>query len=127
MSKDKGVKVKNKNRIINYLFYIELLVLLLLIIACICGNIFFYNFQRIKVLYYLKSEKISELTIEECVKIFGEPIYIYNDNSIQFDGGSICKGGFLLVKYEYILYVMPEEDGIYVESAYDSCVNERTY
>lgn len=120
---------KNDKRklILKIIYYSELVLLICLIVGHITSLMFFFDFQRLKVLFYVETNMLEEMTVEDCKEIFGEPIHIYNDGMLEFDGGSICSGGFLLRYYEYILYVKPDEDGIGIKSAYDWCVYERIY
>ncbi len=120
-------KLKTKNKVINMIYYIEFIMLTILVFAYIGNYVFFSNWQRIKVQYYLETDRIKELTVEECKEVFGEPIYVTNMGNILFEGGSKCSGGFLFRYYEYVLYVEPMEDGIGVERAYTKCVYERIY
>ncbi len=117
-------KISKKNIIINAIYYAELGLLVLAVIATICSYIPFCSLQKLKVTYYLNTDKIEQLSMEECEKIFGEPIWVNNLGTYEFEGGSICTGGFFLMYSEYILYVEPTEDGTGVESAYTRCVYE---
>lgn len=124
---DKKEEKSKKDKIINIIYYTELVILVLLVLAYVSNYIYFGNWQRIKVQYYLKTERINDLSIDECIEIFGEPIYVYNDNSMEFDGGYLCSGGFLVRYYEYILCVDFKEDGTGVEYADTDMIYERIY
>lgn len=122
-----SIKDKMSNKVIDFVYYMELILLTIFVLAYICNHIFFCDWQQIKVQYYLKTDKINELTIEECKEIFGEPIYVNNKGNIFFEGGSKCSGGFIFIYYEYILYVKPTHDGIGVEYADTDMIYERIY
>ncbi len=116
------MKVKKANKIVN----IILLCQVILILACgICIGVIFIpleeecDSQRLAILNYMEEEQFVGMTVDECVKLLGEPL-MEDGKKIYFDGGS---ERFVCIYYssyqDYELKLTINESGVVEYVSYD--------
>lgn len=113
------------NKILNRIIYCQLAVIGIYVLSLLTLLIEFNDAQRREILRYVRNDRITEFTAEDCIEHFGEPLTVSPNGTLLFRGGSSLRVGLGGEYYEYELWVYLDEEGQYVDCVRYSQILER--
>ena len=118
-------KTIKRNRILNRIICCQLVIIGVYISLLLSLLVELPNWQRVVVRFFMGTNAVYELTYDECVQYFGEPLTMSKDDYATFWGGKAYRAGLACEYYEYILIIGFDEETQCVESVHLDCIMER--
>ena len=103
-------KTIKRNRILNRIICCQLIIIGVYISSLLSLLVELPNWQRVVVRFFMGTNAVYELTYDECVQYFGEPLTMSDNGTATFWGGKAYRAGLACEYYEYILIIRFDEE-----------------